>query len=326
MPARGPLAIADRDRAVLHGWATAPGRRSQRAAIVLLAGQGLANGEIARRLGVSRPAVITWRSRYAEGGLGALADRPRSGRPPQARVAAIVACTLRLAPSSRSATSCARWVAAELGVSVVTVGRAWRAARVNIAARGAVVFEADPPLPVTACELAALCVHGTSAIAVLRRVPAAPGGRDAGAARPGPRGVRAAGAGEAPGCPPSEVAAIRALLTASGSAAGLHGVVAGTVLGDWARLGAGTSGLAWHLAPSDESWLAVVEAVMCAGAVPPARLTRTARQISDEVARRAGRARRDGRLAGVDQLPSVTSGRVNELLKCQTTSDVSMDF
>jgi transposase len=130
MPARGPLAIAEPDRAVLRRWADAPapGRRSQRAAIVLLAGQGLPNGEIARRLGVSRPAVITWRARYAEDGLPGLADRPRSGRPPQARVAAIVACTLRVAPRSRSATSCARWVAAELGVSVVTVGRpgGWR--------------------------------------------------------------------------------------------------------------------------------------------------------------------------------------------------------
>jgi transposase len=285
MPARGPLAIAERDRAVLHGWAAAPGRRSQRAAIVLLAGQGLANGEIARRLGVSRPAVITWRTRYAEGGLGALADRPRSGRPPQARVAAIVACTLRLAPSSRSATSCARWVAAELGVSVVTVGRAWRAARVNIAARGAVVFEADPPLPVTACELAGLCAHGTSAIAVLRRMPAT--GAQAPLVRVRRGGAADAGGGDAgggpPGCAPAEVAAIRRLLTASGSAAGLHGVVAGPELGDWARLGAGTSGLAWHLAPSDEAWLAVVEAVMCAGAAPPARVTRTARQISSEV-------------------------------------------
>jgi transposase len=280
MPARGPLAIAERDRAVLHAWAAAPGRRSQRAAIVLLAGQGLANGEIARRLGVSRPAVITWRSRYAEGGLGALADRPRSGRPPRARIADVVACTLRLAPSSRSATSCARWVAAELDVSVVTVGRAWRAARVNIAASGAVVLEADPPLPVTACELAGLCVHGTSAIAVLRRVPAA-GAR-------GPlvrvrRPVAAGAGGGPPDCPPAEVAAIRRLLTGSGSAAGLHGVVAGTGLGDWARLGAGTSRLAWHLAPSDEAWLAVVEAVMCAGAGPPARVIRTARQITREV-------------------------------------------
>jgi transposase len=280
MPARGPLAIADCDRAVLRGWAAAPGRRSQRAAIVLLAAQGLANGEIARQLGVSRPAVITWRARYAEGGLGGLADRPRSGRPPQARVADIVAGTLRLAPRSRSATSCARWVAAELGVSVVTVGRAWRSARINIAASGAVVFEADPPLPVTACEVAGLCVHGTSAIALLRRAPA--GGRPALPVRV--RAPRDAGPpGRPGGCPPNEVAALRRLLTASGSAAGLHGLVAGTGLGDWARLGAGTRGLAWHLAPSDEAWLAVVEAVMGAGAAPSEQAARTARQIAWEV-------------------------------------------
>jgi hypothetical protein len=126
MPARRPLAIAERDRAVLRGWADAPGRRSP------------------------------------------------------------------------SATACARWVAAELGVSVVTVGRAWRAARVNLAASGAVVFEADPPLPVTACELAGLCVHGASAIALLRRVPAAgPQAppvrvRPPGPAPAGPRARRAA--------------------------------------------------------------------------------------------------------------------------------------
>jgi transposase len=279
MPARGPLAIAECDRPVLRCWAAAAGRRSQRAAIVLLAAQGLANGEIARQLGVSRPAVITWRARYAEDGLGGLADRPRSGRPPQARVADIVAGTLRLAPRSRSATSCARWVAAELGVSVVTVGRAWRSARVNIAASGAVVFEADPPLPVTACEVAGLCVHGASAIALLRRAPAA--GRPALPVRvraprePGPPGGP-------PACPPAEVAALRRLLTAGGSAAGLHGVVAGTGLGDWARLGAGTSGLAWHLAPSDEAWLAVVEAVMGAGAAPSEQAARTARQIAGQ--------------------------------------------
>jgi transposase len=278
MPARGPLDIAERDRAVLRGWAAAAGRRSQRAAIVLLAGQGLANGEIARRLGVSRPAVITWRSRYAEGGLGGLADRPRSGRPPQARVAAILACTLRLAPHSPSATSCARWVAAELGVSVVTVGRAWRAARVNIAASGALVLESDPPLPMTGCELAGLCVHGSSAIALLRRVPAAR--QHAPPARVRPAAGTAAGA---PGCPPAEVAALRRLLSESGGAAGLHGLVTGNVLGDWARLGAGTSGLAWHVAPSDAAWLALVEAVMCAGAAPPERVTRAARQISREV-------------------------------------------
>ena len=54
-------------------------------------------------------------------------------------------CTLRVAPRSRSATSCARWVAAELGVSVVTVGRAWRTARLNIAAKRA-LYLVDPLL------------------------------------------------------------------------------------------------------------------------------------------------------------------------------------
>jgi hypothetical protein len=58
------------------------------------------------------------------------------------------------------------------------------------------------------------------------------------------------------------------------------------VLGGWARLGAGTSGLAWHLAPSDAAWLAVVEAVMCAGAAPPDRGARAARQITREVGER----------------------------------------
>jgi len=278
MPARGPLTIAEPDRPVLRGWAQAPGRRAQRAAIVLLAGQGLANGEIARRLGVSRPAVITWRARYADGGLGGLADRPRSGRPPQARVAAIVACTLRVAPRSRSATSCARWVAAELGVSVVTVGRAWRLARVTIAASGAVVLEADPPLPVTGCELAGLCVHGRSAIALLRPLTA---GSPSAPVRVRPGGVTGTGV---PGCSSAEVAAMRRLVTASGG--GLHGVVAGNALGGWARLGAGTSGLAWHVAPSDEAWLAVVEAVMCAGALPSERVTRAARQITREIGER----------------------------------------
>jgi transposase len=316
MPARGPLVIAAPDRPVLRGWAAAPGRRAQRAAIVLLAGQGVANGEIARRLGVSRPAVITWRARYAEGGLDGLADRPRSGRPPQARVAAIVACTLRVAPRSRSATSCARWVAAELGVSVVTVGRAWRTARVNIAASGAVVLEADPPLPVTGCELAGLCVHGRSAIALLRpltaRSPSAP-------ARVRPGGVTGADAG-VPGCSSAEVAAMRRLLAASGCGGGLHGVVAGNALGGWARLGAGTSRLAWHVAPSDEAWLAVVEAVMCAGAQPPERVIRAARQITSEIGRRlAAPGGPGGWLAWTADGACVRAGR-------QETYDVSRDF
>src|SRR5450830_1820048 len=54
---------------------------AQRARIVLLAGEGVANTAIAERVGVSRPTVIAWRGRYQGKGLAGLEDAPRSGRP-----------------------------------------------------------------------------------------------------------------------------------------------------------------------------------------------------------------------------------------------------
>jgi transposase len=64
----------------------APAVLVQRAKILLLAAEGVANSEIAERLGVSRPTVIAWRKRYVGEGLtGRLADRPRRGRPQTVR-------------------------------------------------------------------------------------------------------------------------------------------------------------------------------------------------------------------------------------------------
>jgi len=54
-----------------------------RARIVLLATEGLPYAEIARRCGGSRPTVVDWRARYDAGGIGALHDQRRSGRPPE---------------------------------------------------------------------------------------------------------------------------------------------------------------------------------------------------------------------------------------------------
>jgi hypothetical protein len=79
------LPISSGDQAVLRRWANAAQARAtlvQRAKILLLAAEGVADSEIAERLGVSRPTVIAWRKRYAGEGLtGGLADRPRRGRP-----------------------------------------------------------------------------------------------------------------------------------------------------------------------------------------------------------------------------------------------------
>ena len=53
-------------------------RVALRARIVLGAADGKSNNALARELGTSRPTVLDWRRRFAEGGVAALYDdRPR---------------------------------------------------------------------------------------------------------------------------------------------------------------------------------------------------------------------------------------------------------
>lgn len=66
-------------RAAAH---TAPYWEVVRARIVLLAAEGTSNKEIAARLDTTPQTACKWRKRFYEEGLGALEDRPRSGRPP----------------------------------------------------------------------------------------------------------------------------------------------------------------------------------------------------------------------------------------------------
>src|SRR5947209_18194147 len=83
---------------------TAEAGLAQRARIVLLAAGGLPNAEIARRIGVSRPTVIQWRQRYSSGGVNALGDLDRSGRPPVIDDAAVVIAPLQSPPESLGGT------------------------------------------------------------------------------------------------------------------------------------------------------------------------------------------------------------------------------
>ena len=53
----------------------------RRARIVLLAAEGVRLERIAQQVAVDRNVVRTWVDRYRSGGLAALQDRPRSGRP-----------------------------------------------------------------------------------------------------------------------------------------------------------------------------------------------------------------------------------------------------
>src|SRR5438309_12003418 len=104
-----------------------PARDVERARIVLLSARGLPAEAIGERVGCGRGTVLLWRSRFAQEGLEALLDRPRSGRPrelPPGIEERIVAKTLRAPPKRLGITHwSSRLLARELSVSHETVAR-----------------------------------------------------------------------------------------------------------------------------------------------------------------------------------------------------------
>ena len=126
-------ALSEEQRALLERWAGAqktPQSVALRARIVLLAAAGESNSQIARALAVSRPTVILWRSRFAEGGAQALTEtKPGRGRKPTisaAKIKAIVQATTQTTPPGQTHWSC-RSMAKAQGVSAATVQRIWDA-------------------------------------------------------------------------------------------------------------------------------------------------------------------------------------------------------
>ncbi len=100
-----------------------------RARIVLLAGEGWSNTDIAEELGLSKPTVGIWRKRYLAQRLAGLYDEPRPGKPRTIRdeaVASLLRKTLNTKPKDGTHWSC-RSIAAETKLSKSTVQRVWRA-------------------------------------------------------------------------------------------------------------------------------------------------------------------------------------------------------
>lgn len=105
-------------------------RLQERAQIVLLAGEGLQNKQIAKRLGMDLDKIGRWRRRYAESGLsGIIKDKTRPGRIPaisSALRSRIVKLTVTTTP--KGATQWSREsMAKKVGISPSTVGRVWAA-------------------------------------------------------------------------------------------------------------------------------------------------------------------------------------------------------
>jgi transposase len=120
---------------------------AQRARIVLLAAQGVPNAEIGRRVGVSRPTVIQWRNRYEAGGISALDDLDRSGRPPVIDDVAVVVATIQAPPEALGVTHwSARLLGKHLGISFASVARIWREWNLQPWRRETFKFSTDPEL------------------------------------------------------------------------------------------------------------------------------------------------------------------------------------
>ena len=109
---------------------TAPARVAQRAKVLVLAANGLANTHISARAGVAVSTVCAWRARFAQEGLAKFGEvrQGRGRRPsiPTEKVEAIVHATLHDTPPGETHWSC-RTMAKVQGVSSATVQRVWSA-------------------------------------------------------------------------------------------------------------------------------------------------------------------------------------------------------
>jgi len=117
--------VADRNR---------PRKHVERAHIVLYLADRLTAAEVARRAGVSRPAVWRWQRRFAEAGVeGLLRDktrRPGTAPLPQATVARVLAATCAK-PLGAATHWTGRAMAKAMGIGLGSVQRIWAAHRLQ---------------------------------------------------------------------------------------------------------------------------------------------------------------------------------------------------
>ena len=176
------LRAGDRPRleAVLRSATVAAGV-AQRARIVLLAAEGVANYEIAERVGVTRPTVNLWRNRYAERGLAGLDGVRPPGRPRSVDRARVVAATQTPPPKSLGVTHwSSRLLGDRLGIEHSTVASIWKEYGVRPWRSETFKFSTDPELEAKVIDVVGLylappenavvlCVDEKSQIQALNR-------------------------------------------------------------------------------------------------------------------------------------------------------------
>ena len=130
------IALSSEERRKLDKWASSrstPVRLRERARIVLMAAEGMANKEIAAALGIDANKVGRWRTRYAKEGPRAIEkERPRGtnhgGKDSRAQAALrarVLEATTQTVPADATHWSC-RSMARHLGTTHSFVNLVWR--------------------------------------------------------------------------------------------------------------------------------------------------------------------------------------------------------
>jgi transposase len=133
---KAPLVVTPEEREELEGFARRRKTQqwlAQRARIVLLCTQGHDNKTVAAMLRASHVTVGKWRRRFIEARVDGLLDEPRPGAPRKIsdkKVEDIVTRTLETTPKGATHWS-TRGLAKQTGLSHTTIGRIWRAFRLQ---------------------------------------------------------------------------------------------------------------------------------------------------------------------------------------------------
>ena len=99
------------------------------ARIVLGCGEGISNGEVAKRLGVTAATVCKWRERFRVQRIEGLLDEPRPGAPrtiTDEQIEEVITKTLETMPTNSTHWS-TRLMAAETGLTQNAIVRIWHA-------------------------------------------------------------------------------------------------------------------------------------------------------------------------------------------------------
>jgi transposase len=128
-----PLSMLDEQREVLERMARSSSlshRMVVQAQALLMAADGVATNEVARRCGTTADSVLSWRRRFVEqgvDGVGRIArGRGRKSWLPEGTVAAVVHDTLHSKPEDGSTHWTTRLMAARHGIGKDSVARIWR--------------------------------------------------------------------------------------------------------------------------------------------------------------------------------------------------------